>query len=251
MDGASGGWGDRGGYEWPGAVALPSWRALVPGMAHWKWGQRERGLAYLGAFACGLAMGVLAWGTAMGFVMLGLAFVAHVASVTDALRQSSFPGYARGTPVVPTVVGFGALCYGPMLVMATALAWPGSTGEGGGFLVNLRAYATTSPASGEWIYAREGAGSSFRVARVVAGPRQRVESSAMGLSIEGRRFPWTLEPTSPPPDLMLRTPADMVLVLESGGPTTQSLGLRLVPLDRVAGRAWACYYPLDKRCLLD
>ncbi len=99
---------------------------LLPGYPQWRWRQRERALVLGGTFGSALAVGLFAWGTPLGLSLLGVAFFCHVASVADAMRQVAFPGFARGVPTLSTSLGLGLGCYGPLLVVATVVAWPGA-----------------------------------------------------------------------------------------------------------------------------
>src|SRR5437762_10338347 len=79
----------------PGSVTAAGFRVLVPGAAQWCWGQRERAAVLFGSFAAGVISSAFAWGTVTGLAMLGFAFLTHVASTVDVVRQSAFPGPGR------------------------------------------------------------------------------------------------------------------------------------------------------------
>ena len=89
----------------------PGLRLLVPGWPQFAWGQAERGWVLLGSFVVAAGAGVLAWGTWLSWCFFAFAFLAHVSSTTDALRQGSFPVYPRRT-AVPMIAG---LAGGPPL----------------------------------------------------------------------------------------------------------------------------------------
>ena len=235
----------------------PGWRAWVPGLAQWSCGQRERSSAYLGAFLGGAVMAVLAWGTPLGLLMWGVMYGSHVASATDALRQWSFPGFAKGTPVLATAMGLGVVLHVPILVVGSALAWPGavgsstSTNPGERFLIDRWAYGRDVPDSGDWVYTRSRFGPDHEVARVVAGPGQSLEITEAGVRVDGRPLPWTVRDTWKDLEIRLQVPAGSVLVLDGSGPGSGALGVRLIATERLAGRAWACYYPITRRRWLD
>ena len=65
-------------------------RVLVPGWPQFFWGQRERGWVLLGSFVVAVGAGLLTWGTWEGWSFFGFAFLTHVTSMTDAIRQGSF-----------------------------------------------------------------------------------------------------------------------------------------------------------------
>ena len=68
-------------------------RMLLPGLLQCRWGQRQRGWAFFGSFASAFLIGIWAWGSPLSWGCLALAFVTHTASVTDVLRQGTFPVY--------------------------------------------------------------------------------------------------------------------------------------------------------------
>ena len=68
---------------------------LVPGLLQHRWGQQQRGWVFFGSFLSALMVALWTWGTVPGSGFLMLAFLTHVASVTDVLRQGSFPVFPR------------------------------------------------------------------------------------------------------------------------------------------------------------
>src|SRR5438045_3145736 len=78
------------------------WKVLVPGWPQSSWGQCERGSVLLTSFAVALGIGLSCWGTWLGWFFFAFAFITHVMSATDALRQSSFPVYPGRTALVVT-----------------------------------------------------------------------------------------------------------------------------------------------------
>ncbi len=229
-------------------------KVLVPGYAQWSWRQRERGLVLFGSFAAALTVGGFAWGTRTGLVVLAFAFGTHVASVVDVIRQSSFPGFGRWVPWFSASAGLGLAMYVPALVLASLVAWPayrgGSTRDA--YLVDYGAYRGVAPRRGDWVWLRaqpprRGTG----IGRVVATARQEVEWAGDRLRVDGA--PAGLDPRSrrgwPPSNLAFTVPEGHVLVdARPVGPT--DAGPVLVPVDQVAGRAWARLYPIWKRRLL-
>jgi hypothetical protein len=231
-------------------------RILVPGYAQWYWRQRERALILFGSFAAGLGVGVFAWGTRTGMAVLGFAFLTHVVSVVDVLRQSAFPGFGRWMPVASASGGLALGVYAPALALAAMVAWPAVGGgqASTGYLVNCCAYRGAGPKRGDWVWARTSPWADPRVGRVVAGPGDGVEWSDHQLRVNGR----ALNPGRPfrsdgPPDtLAFNVPDGHVLVQPEAGlePGTLSEGLVLVSNDQVKGRAWARLYPIWNRRLL-
>ena len=111
-------------------------KMLVPGWPHLCWGQRQRGWVFLGSFAISLMVGLWIWGTWLSWGVLAFAFVTHVVSATDVLRQRSFPIYPSRTAMVVVAATLGLLFYVPVLSVLSLIAWPGfePDGTGNGFL---------------------------------------------------------------------------------------------------------------------
>ena len=70
--------------------------ALLPQFVdcEWFWGQQSRGLVLLGSFLIALGVAVFAWGSSLGFALLGLAaaLVPH-------------PAPPAGAPIPPDTLG--------------------------------------------------------------------------------------------------------------------------------------------------
>ena len=152
-------------------------RILIPGYPQWSWRQRERALVLFGSYLTAMVVGVMTWGTAVGLGILAFAFVTHAFSAADAIRQYAFPGFGRLIPVVTASAGLGAVCYGPALLMASVYAWPITLDERPreGYLINRWAYREETPVPGETVWLRPTRGARPKIARIVAGPGQRVE----------------------------------------------------------------------------
>jgi hypothetical protein len=231
-------------------------RILVPGYAQWSWRQRERGLALFGSFVAALAVGAFAWGTWTGTAVLGFAFLAHVVSVVDVLRQSAFPGFGRWMPVASASGGLALGVYAPVLAVVSLLAWPvpGSGSPAEGYLVNCWAYRQSEPRHGDWVWVRTSPEDAPRIGRVVAGSGEEVEWSARLLRVNGRPLALVapFRTMGPPDELRFTVPTGYVLVnpipAPPGGATSE--GLALMARDQIEGRAWARSYPLWSRRLL-
>ena len=103
-----------------------------------------------------LAAGVLAWGTWLSWCFFAFAFLAHVSSTTDAIRQGSFPVYSRRT-AVPMIAGsLAVLLYLPVLLTLALTAWPGRAPDRtrSVYLVNCWAYRSAGPRRGHWVWLR-------------------------------------------------------------------------------------------------
>ena len=99
--------------EWPGSrrpiESPPGLRLLVPGWPQFAWGQAGRGGTLFGSFATAIGVAVLAWGTWLGWALIAFAYVVHVTSASDAIRQASFPVVARRM-ALPVVAGGWRCC---------------------------------------------------------------------------------------------------------------------------------------------
>lgn len=231
-------------------------KILIPGCVQWSWRQRERAAVLFGSFCVAITVGVFAWGTSTGFVVLAFAFLTHVISAMDVVRQATFPGFGRWMPWISTSGGLALGVYGPALGLATLVAWPEMHGgeEPGGYLVNCSAYRAGKPAPGDWVRLRSSPWGDRRVGVVIACAGQEVDWSSNQLRIDGERF-WLGPPCQsdrPPEELSYVVPEGHVLVSANGGsrPGLAAERLVLVPTAQVVGRAWARLYPLRDRQLL-
>jgi hypothetical protein len=203
-----------------------------------------------------LAVGLFCWGMPVGFVLLAFAYGTHVASATDVIRQQAFPGFGRWVPMLSTGGGLGLGFYGPVLVVASLVAWPGMC-EGparDGYLVNCRAYATSAPQHSDWVWFRSSPRGPERLGRVVAGPSQEVEWSDGQFRLDGKRLPTPRFWRSPlnPDDIVLTVPGDHVLIVPgvTGRARLAAESPILVRRGEILGRAWARLYPIRQRQLL-
>lgn len=243
------------GQSLPGPHDRPAGlRILLPGYPQFLWRQTERAAALAGTYAAAMGVGMFAWGSRTGLVMLALAFLTHVASASDALRQAAFPGFGKMVPTVSATFGLGLGCYAPAFLLASLMAWPqGPSGsEQERYAINLWAFRASEPRPGDWVWHRM-AGGGYGLGRVVAGPGQAVEWSAAGLTIDGRALDWS--PSAPdgvPLDLAMTVPEGQVLIAPRAftADAISSCGLRLVARDGVVGRPWARLYPIWNRGLL-
>lgn len=232
------------------------WMILVPGYPQWTWDQADRGAVFFGAFAASLAVGLFAWGSRTGLAILALAFLVHVASAADVIRQGAFPGFGRWVPPVSASIGLGLGCYAPALALASVLAWPdrpvGADHEG--YVINRWAYRGADPSPGDWVWYRPPDGIGFGLGRLVAPAGRSVEWSGETLRVDGSPLSWTPSaPDGKPLDLAMTVPEGHYLIAPVGGAAggTSSCGLMIVARDVVIGRAWARLYPIWTRRILD
>jgi hypothetical protein len=242
---------------------------LVPGWAQWGWGQRERGAVLFGWYAGAMAVGAFAWGTPLGLAVLAFAFGTHAVSVVDAIRQSAFPALGRWAAWLTATGWLGGGVYAPALALASVLAWPGvraGDGDGSrpeGYLVNCRAYREADPLQEDWVWYRPTPWAEPRLGRVVAGAGQDVEWIGGRLHVGNQPLvqdragrAWILglpfRASRRPQALAFQVPEGHVLVNPEGGSADRRTPEELVIVGRrqIVGRAWAQYYPiLDRRLL--
>jgi hypothetical protein len=230
-------------------------RIFVPGWPQRLWGQNDRGLVLAGSFVISLAICVWSWGTWAAWGLFAFAFVAHVTSAVDALRQSSFPAWSSRTTLAMVSGVLGLSFYLPPALVLSRVAWPGfcMAGPERGYLVNCWAYCGSRPRQGDWIWLRLPF-EQPRAGRVVAVPGQEVEWTGAAWRIDGhdRRVRGPSHLGGWPQTCRFRVPAAEVLVEpeDMGVSSPQAGSLVLVPSEAIVGRAWAQLYPVWDRHLL-
>jgi hypothetical protein len=164
-------------------------RTVVPGLVQHRWGQRQRGWVFFGSFASALTIAFWTWGTPQGLGFLALAFLTHVWSVTDVLRQWSFPVYPEKRALVLVALSLATVLYIPLITALSVLAWPGFEPSitGVGFLVDRHAYRVKTPSQGQWVWVRPSASEKPRAARVVAVPGEEVEWTGHNWKVDGEK----------------------------------------------------------------
>jgi hypothetical protein len=232
-------------------------RILIPGYPQWSWHQRERAVVLFFTYLTSVVVGAYSWGTGLGLGILAFAFVTHAYSAADAIRQHAFPGFGRFVPAVTASAGLGAVCYVPALAMASVFAWPIVPEERPreGYLVNRWAYGRDEPKPGETVWLRPSRGARPKIARVVAGPGQRVEWSDKKFRIDDRAVEGSpFAAAGSPGELKMEIPQGHILVtFGADPPTTRPVpgSWEIVDQGDVRGRAWARSYPFWSRRLLN
>lgn len=229
---------------------------LVPGFLQRRWGQPQRGWTFFGSFASALLVALWTWGTSQSWGFLALAFVTHLASITDVLRQSSFPVYPARRAAVLIAGALLLVFYAPAVFGLSLVAWPGfePANTGVGFLVNRYAYRGAEPRQGEWIWMHPSVAGEPRAAQVVATSGQEVEWNGQSWKIDGLARPLHSPDrlTAWPQACRFKVPPNQVLVEpRDDGLSAVPIGpVVLVSPDRIIGRAWAQFYPVwDRRIL--
>jgi hypothetical protein len=229
---------------------------LLPGFLQRRWGQPERGWALFGSFASALVVALWCWGTPQFWGFLALAFLTHLVSITDVLRQASFPVYPAKRAAVFAAAALLLVFYAPASIGLSLLAWPGfePADTGVGFLVNRYAYRGAEPRQGQWIWMHPSVASEPRAARVVATSGQEVEWDGQSWKIDGKarllHSPGRL--TAWPQACRFKVPANLILVEpRDDGVSAVPIGpVVLVSPDCIIGRAWAQFYPVCDRRML-
>lgn len=229
-------------------------RLMIPGWPQWSWSQRDRALVLFGGYIAALAVGLFAWGTLPGALILGFAFGAHVLSVADALRQAAFPPFGRLLPWVSASTGL-SLGYVPIFGVLWLAACPYPSGEGAGergFLINRWSYRQVQPRLGDWVGFVAGGPLRSRVGRICGMEGQDVHWTDGKLTIDGQAVAWQSQHGSPRDrvsEFTLAIPAGQVLIaceaLDRGAPE-----LMLLDREKVVGRAWAQHRPIWSRRFL-
>jgi hypothetical protein len=235
------------------ASAATGMAFLLPGVPQWLAHQRERGLVLLATYATSLSVGLFAWGTRTGFLLMAFAYLTHVVSATDAISRWAFPGFGRWVPVASTSTGLAVFCYGPLILVGSLVAWPGfEESDADSYLVNRLAYHERDPEPGQHVWlgpSRGGAGD--RVGLVLAGPGEDVEWSAGRLLVGGRRARLTpFQPGYYPKHLAFKVPDDRYLIAYQTSDPVVPDGWEMLPKSRVQGQAWAKLYPIWQRGFL-
>jgi hypothetical protein len=242
---------DRRPFDSPAGFKL-----LVPGGPQLSWGQRERALVLMGSFILALLVAIWTWGTWVSWAFFTFAFFCQVTSITDALRQGSFPAYPSRTSLVLVSACLGLFVYLPATVVLSKLAWPGFSQQEtrAGYAVNRWAYQRATPRRGEWIWTPLRSHGAPHAAQIVATEGQEVEWTGRNWRIDGLPCPLrgSLRLTAWPQICRFQVPSDQVLVEpDVGESATWAIGpLVLVHSDAIVGRAWAQLYPMWERHLL-
>ena len=186
------------------------------GAAAARLGPETARVGFLGSFTSALVAALWTWGTPQSWGFLTLASVTHVASVTDVLRQGSFPVYPARRAMVLVTLSLGLVFYLPLVAALTVLAWPGlePANTGNGFLVNRYAYREKGPSQGQWIWMHAPVAGEPRAARVLAISGQEVEWTGTNWMVDGNKrslhSPGRL--TSWPQACRFKIPPNQVLV---------------------------------------
>ena len=231
-----------------------------PGISAWRRGERERGAVLFGSFLSAALMAIFAWGTSLGLFMIGFAFVIHLFALVDQIRRRGFVPMGRWTPWFAIAGALGLGVYGPSLLVAAWIAWPGGNGAESRdvFLVNGWAYAHDDPRLDDLVFYQASPLGESRLGRVIASKGHDVEWTNDQLKVAGR--PVTLgtpfRSSIAPRELRYQIPDGQVLLNPCPETDDEQLsnhgavGLIVVNRDQILGKAWAKFYPVNERRLL-
>lgn len=231
------------------------WRVIVPGWPQWGWGQRSRGGVLFGSWLSALAVSAFEWGTTTGLVLWAFALAAHAFSAVDAWSQPAFPPMRGWVPWLTALLWLSIGLYLPVLVMAGQVAWLGLSGDGHsqvGYLIDRWAYRRAAPRPGDWIWFQPTEQARPRLGRIMAGSGQEVEWARNQFRVEGRsvRVPTPYPQSESQTEVAFRVPEGHVLVNPVGRGQPSSAPL-ILGHERLLGRAWAQFYPVLERRLLN
>jgi hypothetical protein len=211
-------------------------------------------MVLFGSYGSAAVSAAFTWGTPMGLGLLLFAFGVHVVSTVDALRQSAFPTMGKWAPWLTAALWLGCGVYAPLLATASVVAWPGVRGglTPEGYLVNCWAYCVREPGRGDWVWFHSSPWGDPRLGRVVAESGQDVEWAENRLLVDGGAvdLPAPSRSSWPPRAVSYKVPEGHVLINPEGDQRATE-GLVIVDRGQVVGRAWARYYPVLERRLLD
>ena len=238
-------------------LASAGWRVLVPGLPHYHWGQHDQAVIFFGFHFAATAIGLFAWGTWLSLLMLSFAFAAHAVSAADAIKQASFPKFQPMVPLLTALVGLGAVCYAPLMIVGSMFAWPVVADDRPreGYWVNRWAYrGALGPRHGETIWLRATHRVRPRLARVLASEGQRVRWSENQLHVDDRPSALNLLDLSGYSHALdLIVPDRHVIVSfhdDLTEPHADTASWEIIAHDDIHGRAWARSYPVWDRQFL-
>ena len=258
-----------------GRIPLPeaeiAARLIVPGWAHMHSGIEIRGRIFLAVYLFLLSVGMLYWGTALGAMLLGLAFSVHASSVLDILiRQGNvrFPSMMATAMLVSLVLAVGV--YGPLGWTLSHVASPIEyDADAPPFarldvvLVNRWAFRWNGPRPGDVVLFRpileQNVGNPINLVhvrfliretqiidRVLGRAGDRVVWDGRRLTVNGKAVSWRpLIPEKLPEHLDITVPSGHVLILPTsalsairGAPEAYWKVAGLIPLGNIEGGAF-------------
>ncbi len=233
-------------------------RVFVPGWSQWALGERSRARVLGGTFVVSLAVGLFAWGSIPGLLILLFAILTHITSVAQATHVSAFPGFGIGARWFASSFGIGLVGYGPLLVAASHFAMPVQE-EGIGYLVNRCAFESNKPSAGDlvWVETSQKNQRSRTIAVVIATEGDWVEYRQQLIRVNGEprldvaSAPLIWMSFEVPPGELVIADAQPESLGDSVTQVASIQSIQVVPVEAGLGRAWARTYPVWSRRLFD
>lgn len=228
---------------------------LIPGLVQLSCRQRGRGMVFLGTFASCLGTSLFCWGKPLGWGLLVLACLTHVAASMDVQWQRAFPVFYGRVSLCVTVLGMNLAVYLPLAIGLYSFALPTrpDAKSGVSYLVNCWAYKLGEPSPGQWIWLRLSPASAPRAGQVVAVAGQEVQWTGQQWRVDGKSIRFVHPAAFPfsPEAWDFRVPVDHVVCgPETPGSISGTSGLVIVGREQIVGQAWARYHPFWRRRLL-
>ena len=141
-------------------------------------------------------------------------------------------------------------------MLASVYAWPITLEERPreGYLINRWAYREEIPTPGETVWLRPTRGARPKIARIVAGPGQRVEWTNDQFRVDDQvvaESPFRI--AGSPGEFKMMIPDRHVMITFGADPTRGNGlpgGWEIIDLSEIRGKAWARSYPVWDRRLL-
>ncbi len=250
-------------------------RMILPGWANAYLGHTERGRVYLCAWLLSLLVGIVAFGSTIGAIALGLTFAVHIASILDLLLQGNQAGARSLTILTVLAAAILLAIYLPVGRVASRFVSsrqliqttePFTSGDV--VLFRPRAYTTTLPQPGDVVLYRNtpfnaaAPRRSYRraynriegewVDRVVAGPGSTVRWQDGTLLVNGEPSPFLpLNPQNLPSLLEIEVPYDACCILPTTNPylaearsAEEFRSSCIVPRSHLVGKVIVRNYPI-------
>ncbi|MGO9467429.1 MAG: S26 family signal peptidase [Isosphaeraceae bacterium] len=255
-------------------------RLMVPGWAHLYAGLRLRAHIFFWAYVALLALGLLAWGTELGSLLLGLAFSVHASSIIDILLRQGTVRFPRMIATAAFVfAGLSILTYYPAGQVLMRVAAPIEYGTDvlpfkrlDVVLVNHWAFALSDPHRGDVVLfnpsslTRRSEGPQLAhvrfafeenqvIDRLIGLPGDQVVWDGGTLSVNGtavsrvplrpERLPKHLE-ISVPKDRYLIFPTTSIGAVDAGTPETFWKSASLIPRNDILGGVYLRLSPISR-----
>jgi hypothetical protein len=257
---------------WPSDLQIPGvlLRMIVPGWAQRYAGRTARAKWLFGCYLGLLLSGLLFFGTALGWLLLGLTVSIHAASILDIVAAAVVDFRRRLIYSGIAVVLLMVVVYYPAGQLLALVATPQQFNmaappfeAGDVVLVNPSAYRRSDPQPGDVVHYRlpendarvQGLGryptiyrlQGDRVNRILAKAGQRATCSQGSLLIDGRPSPWLpLGSQQLPDSLDITVPENCYLIFPSTDPLPPSVwhAASIVPRGQIRGHVYWRNQPL-------